>query len=159
MWSKLLASLLVVKLPKSSYRQRRPAKLHLLQEVARSPIATVQELWHYVRFVSTRKARIFCFANYHSSALWGKILRMFVVICVFKPLHWSHHRKPPRHTSLDSWKIQICVPSMPGGPPSYQKIYNSPGKFEGNIRVWGERGWGVKVFWQNRTKLNTTGIR
>ncbi len=42
---------------------------------------------------------------------------------------------------------------------SCQKIYNSPSKFEGNIRVWGERGWGVKVFWQNRTKLNTTGTR
>eukprot|EP00804_Cyclotella_cryptica_P006653 CCRYP_008616-RA/>CCRYP_008616-RA protein AED:0.38 eAED:0.38 QI:0/-1/0/1/-1/0/1/0/30 len=30
-----------------------------MQEVARSPIAIVQELWHSVRFVSTRKARIF----------------------------------------------------------------------------------------------------
>ena len=85
------------------------------------------------------------------------LLRMSVVICIFKPLHWPHHRKPPRHTSLDSWKIQICVPSMPRGSPSCQKIYNSPG--EGNIRVRGERGWGVKVLWQNRTKLNTKGTR
>eukprot|EP00804_Cyclotella_cryptica_P016921 CCRYP_001869-RA/>CCRYP_001869-RA protein AED:0.41 eAED:0.67 QI:0/-1/0/1/-1/0/1/0/69 len=37
------------------------------------------------------------------------------------------------------WKIQICVPSMPGGSPSCQKIYNSPGKFEGIMRVLGER--------------------
>ena len=63
-----------------------------------------------------------------------------VVVCIFKPLHWPHHRKPPRHTLLDSWKIQICVPSMPRGSPSCQKIYNSPGEFEGNIRVRGERG-------------------
>eukprot|EP00804_Cyclotella_cryptica_P015456 CCRYP_008060-RB/>CCRYP_008060-RB protein AED:0.35 eAED:1.00 QI:0/-1/0/1/-1/0/1/0/33 len=31
----------------------------LLQEVARSPIVIVQELWHSVRFISTRKAQIF----------------------------------------------------------------------------------------------------
>eukprot|EP00804_Cyclotella_cryptica_P002247 CCRYP_019743-RA/>CCRYP_019743-RA protein AED:0.14 eAED:0.41 QI:0/-1/0/1/-1/0/1/0/100 len=36
---------------------------------------------------------------------------------------------------LDSWKIQICVPSIPGGSPSCQKICNSPSKFEGNMRV------------------------
>eukprot|EP00804_Cyclotella_cryptica_P017244 CCRYP_016821-RB/>CCRYP_016821-RB protein AED:0.38 eAED:0.30 QI:0/-1/0/1/-1/0/1/0/57 len=29
---------------------------------------------------------------------------------------------------------QICVPSMPGGLPSCQKICNSPGEFEGNMR-------------------------
>eukprot|EP00804_Cyclotella_cryptica_P018382 CCRYP_020374-RC/>CCRYP_020374-RC protein AED:0.32 eAED:0.32 QI:0/-1/0/1/-1/0/1/0/52 len=35
------------------------------------------------------------------------------------------------YTLLDSWKTQICVPSMPGGLPSCQKICNSPGEFEG----------------------------
>eukprot|EP00804_Cyclotella_cryptica_P024051 CCRYP_007288-RA/>CCRYP_007288-RA protein AED:0.21 eAED:1.00 QI:0/-1/0/1/-1/0/1/0/69 len=59
----------------------------------------------------------------------------------FKPLHWQQHRRPLRHTLLDSWKIQMCVPSMPGGSPSRQKICNSPGKFKGNVIVQGERGW------------------
>eukprot|EP00804_Cyclotella_cryptica_P013159 CCRYP_006965-RC/>CCRYP_006965-RC protein AED:0.37 eAED:1.00 QI:0/-1/0/1/-1/0/1/0/33 len=31
----------------------------LLQEDARSPITIIQDLWHYVRFASVRKARIF----------------------------------------------------------------------------------------------------
>eukprot|EP00804_Cyclotella_cryptica_P013158 CCRYP_006965-RB/>CCRYP_006965-RB protein AED:0.43 eAED:1.00 QI:0/-1/0/1/-1/0/1/0/37 len=35
-----------------------------------------------------------------------------------------------RYTLLDSWKM----PSMQGGLPSCQKICNSPGKFEGNMR-------------------------
>eukprot|EP00804_Cyclotella_cryptica_P021254 CCRYP_001540-RB/>CCRYP_001540-RB protein AED:0.33 eAED:1.00 QI:0/-1/0/1/-1/0/1/0/65 len=64
-----------------------------------------------------------------------------MVMCVIKPLHWQHHRRPPRHTLLDSWKIQICVQSMPGQSPSCQKICNSSGEFEGNTRVRGERGW------------------
>eukprot|EP00804_Cyclotella_cryptica_P010094 CCRYP_018049-RA/>CCRYP_018049-RA protein AED:0.03 eAED:0.30 QI:0/-1/0/1/-1/0/1/0/130 len=38
-----------------------------------------------------------------------------------------------RNTLLDFWKIQICVPFMPGGLPSYQKICNSPREFEGNM--------------------------
>eukprot|EP00804_Cyclotella_cryptica_P010418 CCRYP_018152-RE/>CCRYP_018152-RE protein AED:0.29 eAED:0.69 QI:0/-1/0/1/-1/0/1/0/60 len=37
----------------------QPARVHLLQEVARILITIIQELWHSVRFVSTRKARIF----------------------------------------------------------------------------------------------------
>eukprot|EP00804_Cyclotella_cryptica_P024161 CCRYP_015595-RA/>CCRYP_015595-RA protein AED:0.54 eAED:1.00 QI:0/-1/0/1/-1/0/1/0/31 len=30
---------------------------------------------------------------------------------------------------------------MPGGLPSCQKICNSPGEFEGNMRGLSERGW------------------
>ena len=147
------------KIPRKQLATKAARKSAPATDVARSRIATVQELWHSVRFVSTRKAQIFWFANYHFSAWRGNLLRVSVVICVFKPLHWPHHRKPPRHSSLDSWKMQIYVPSMPGGSPSCQKIYNSPSEFKGNIRVRGKRGWRVKVLSQNRTKINTTGTR
>eukprot|EP00804_Cyclotella_cryptica_P008574 CCRYP_007571-RF/>CCRYP_007571-RF protein AED:0.36 eAED:0.23 QI:0/-1/0/1/-1/0/1/0/67 len=35
----------------------------------------------------------------------------------------------------------LCAIRMPGGSPSCQKICNSLSKFQGNMRVWGERVW------------------
>eukprot|EP00804_Cyclotella_cryptica_P002248 CCRYP_019743-RB/>CCRYP_019743-RB protein AED:0.33 eAED:1.00 QI:0/-1/0/1/-1/0/1/0/55 len=38
-----------------------------------------------------------------------------MMICVFKPLHWLHHRRPPRHTywTLGRYKF-VCHPYQEG---------------------------------------------
>jgi hypothetical protein len=48
---------------------------------------------------------------------------------------WGHHRRPLRHTLLDSLRIQTCVSFMPGGSPSCQKTYNSLNESKRNMKI------------------------
>ena len=74
--NKLLAILLVEKLPDSSLPPRLLEEGPLHQEGLKSLIVIALALLHSAKFAATKKAQIFLSARCHSSALQGKFCRI-----------------------------------------------------------------------------------